>query len=99
MKAQNGRKKCWRCGLTKGVDEFQANALNADGLQSECVPCRAEIKAHYEAGLGKENNYQRWSPYQLAVIERVDIDLKTMARLTGRSYRAVSIKRSRRGLV
>ena len=40
-------KTCSRCGKRKRPDQFGRNSSHADGLQSDCRPCRKEREAGY----------------------------------------------------
>ena len=53
-----GAKRCCRCGVVKGIDEFHRYARNKDGLQPYCRPCKREIdNEHYKRN--PRRNYQR----------------------------------------
>jgi hypothetical protein len=53
-----GAKRCYRCGVVKGVGEFHRYARNRDGLQPYCRPCKREIgNEHYKRN--PRRNYKR----------------------------------------
>lgn len=44
---EEGRKRCPVCEEWKAPDNFRPNGRNSDGLESRCVPCRAQQQAEY----------------------------------------------------
>lgn len=42
-------KKCYRCGITKAVDEFHKNKRRPDGISTACKPCAIDIRKTWTA--------------------------------------------------
>lgn len=56
-------KRCHRCGQTKPLSEFHVNRHRADGVQTYCKPCQAEIdRARYQAALTAGIPWKRSNP-------------------------------------
>ena len=54
MKAENGLKKCSKCGDVKSIEDFSRDATKIDNLRSQCRACNnAKAKSFYE--LNKES--------------------------------------------
>lgn len=47
MKAENGLKKCSKCGEVKGVEEFRVDNQKSDGLYSSCRMCASATYRNY----------------------------------------------------
>ena len=43
MKAENGLKKCSKCGEVKGVEEYHKSKQTADGFMCHCKLCRKSV--------------------------------------------------------
>ncbi len=38
-----GKKKCFKCGIEKGLNDFYVNKMTKDGREGSCIKCRCEI--------------------------------------------------------
>ena len=61
MKAENGLKKCSKCGEVKGVEEYSKDVHRKDGLHNTCRKCRSEYRL-----LFKNENPALHSEHKLA---------------------------------
>lgn len=52
-------KRCYVCGKTKPVSEFNKNKAHADGLQSPCRSCQKQLNNSYYA----KNKLRIWGKY------------------------------------
>ena len=63
MKAENGLKKCSKCGEVKEVKEFGMHKARADGLCNYCKECKSDIDKEYRHSIPekhRENNRVWW---------------------------------------
>lgn len=60
--SSRGKKRCARCGMVKGVADFNHSGKSADGLQSYCRACEREYRRQHSRGtcVNASDDKKRW---------------------------------------